>query len=315
VVRRGIIDTLRRGFDNAIANWQLALIRFVETLIFVFIAIIGVIVAFVPLIVSLGIKLSDVKAPEDLEGVAMTLLDAWMMFVWVFAGALVLMFLFTLVHSFVEAGCASVFVDADRAAGPETGGPRQRYRLFSMRRWLAGAKDGWWKVFWIYNFAWGAGGLVLLIPLIPIAILTYFLREHTGPAVAIGCMGLALVCLFALVVALTTIMWCNRSVTAWAAQRQGIRVALRTGWRAIKSDLGRHVCIALVMIVVSMAISSALSSFTMAGGFGDFHRHVSFSLVTMPIRLLGQVLGAAFSAMVASWYVASYAALAVENQS
>ena len=314
-MRRGIFDTLRRGFDNAIANWQLALIRFSETLLFGFIAIIGVIVAFVPLIVSLGIKLSDVRDPEDLQGVAMTLLDAWMMFVWVFVGALVLAFLFMLVHSFVEAGCASVFVDADRAAGPETGGARQRFRLFSMRRWLAGAKDGWWAVFWIYNFAWGAGGLVLLIPLIPVAILTYFLREHTGAAVAIGCMGLALCCLFALVVMLTTIMWCNRAIVAWAAQRQGIRVALRTGWRAIKSDLGRHVLIALVMILVSMAVSSALSSFSMMGGFGDYRHNLSFSLVMMPVRMIGQVLGTAFSAMVASWYIASYAALAVENKS
>lgn len=315
-MRRGVIDTLRRGADNTFANWPLSLIRFSEVLLFGLIAVAAVIATVLPLLVSFGIHLADVHTPEEVETAMLTLLDKWVMLLWVMLGVLVMLLVFMIIHSFVEAGCAFVFVDADRAAGPQTAGPRQRYKLFSVERWMAGAKEGWWEVFWIYNLAWGAAALVLLIPLIPIAALVFALHDKPAPAIAVGCVGLVLFMLFAIVVAVVTGMWTNRSIVQWAAQRGEIRQALSTGWRAIKTDLGRHLLVALAIFVIAMAGSSFFASFSMFAAFGDSVRGTAaFNMVTLPIRLVGSLLSSAFSAVIGSWYIASYAALAVENKS
>jgi hypothetical protein len=315
-VRRGIIDTLRRGGENAIANWQLSAIRFAEVIVFAMISIAAVIASLVPILLSVGIRLADVHTPEELESAMMTLLERWMLLVWIALGFCVLLALFLFIHSFVEAGCARVFVDADRAAGPAVLGPRQRYRSFSAERWMAGAKEGWWKVFWIYNLAWGAASIVLLIPLLPIAVLLIVFRESPAAMATAGCAGMLLFLLFAIVVAMVTGMWVNRAIVNWAAQRTTARASLGTAWRALKSDLGRHLLAALAIIVVALAGSTVFASFSMFAAFGGAMGHnATFSLVTLPIRLVGSLLSSAFSALIGSWYIAAYAALAVENKS
>jgi len=314
-VKRGVIDTLRRGAENAIANWPLAAIRFAEVVMFGIIAVAAVILSLIPLLVHLGIVFRDVQSSEEVAAVIGTLLERWTLFIWFGTGVLVMLIVFVLIHSYVEAGCARVFVDADRAAGPAVAGPRQRYRLFSMDRWLAGAKEGGWKVFWIYNLAWSVAALILLIPLIPILVLLLVLRENPAAAAGIGCLGLIVFLIFAVVVGIIVGMWTNRAIADWAVQRGSARQALASGWRAVKSDPGRHLLAALAIFVVAMAGSSLFASFSMFAAFGDSVGHnMTFNLVTMPLRMVGSILSSAFSALIGSWYLATYAALAVESQ-
>ena len=121
--------------------------------------------------------------------------------------------------------------------------------------------------------------------------------------------------LFAIVVTIVTAMWSNRAIVEWAAQRSGIRTPLGAAWRAVKSDLGRHLLIALAIFVIGMAGSSFFSSFSMFAAFGDsLGRHGGFNMVTLPVRLIGSMLNSAFSALIGSWFLASYAALAVESK-
>jgi len=314
-VRRGIIDTLKRGAENALANWQLTLIRFIEGLAFGALAVIGIIVALVPLFVSLGIRLSEIRDADDMQSVMTALLAQWTVFMWFGIGMLALFVFFVVVHSYVEAGCARVFVDADLMAGPATSGAKGRYRAFSLSRWFAGAREGGWRVFWIYNLAWTVTALILLIPLVPVAALMFVFRSDPAVSAGVGCLGILAVLLFGIVLGLVTGMWTNRAIANWAAQRSTARHALATGWRAMKMDFGRHLLIALAIIVVALAGSSAFSTFSMFGSFGHSMRGDNIiNVMTAPIRMFGTILSWGFSSLIGSWYLASYSALSVENK-
>jgi hypothetical protein len=155
-VKRGTFDVLRRGVDNTVANWPLILIRIAEMVILGMLAIAMLFIALVPILVSFGIELSKISSIDDIEQAAFALMEQWILLAWVFVAIFVLLVIFAAMHSLVEAGSARVYVDAEHAAGPALEGPRSRYRVFTIDRWMAGAREGWWTVFWIYNFAWGA---------------------------------------------------------------------------------------------------------------------------------------------------------------
>jgi hypothetical protein len=311
-VRRGVFDLLRRGFDNTVANWQLSLIRFLEAFLFIAITIGAALVIVVPILLSIGIQITDLDTPDEIESAMMSLLTRWMMLIWIAAGITVLLLIFMLVHSFVEAGCARVVADADRIAGPELTGPRNRYRIFSMDRWLAAAKQGWWTVFWIYNGVWAVAGLFMLIPLVPTVIVIFAFRHEEGLAVLTGCLGLLVSILFMILVVIVAAIWSNRAIVTWAIHHTGIAESISIASAAIKRDLARHVLVALALMVVAMAGSMFLSSFSFFAGMAEALGSDALLMMTMPLRLVGSVLNSAFSAVVSTWWIASYAALALD---
>ena len=315
-MRRGVFDTLRRGFDNAVANWGLIVVRIAEMFLFGLIAVIAAFAIVVPILVSIGIQFANITTPDDLVEAMFTLMQQWMLLVWALVAVGVLLIVFVALHSFVDAGCARVYVDGERMAGPAVEGPRTRFRAFSMERWWAGGRDGWWQVFWIYNFAWGLAGLILLIPLIPTLLFMLVFRESPPMVITTGCIGLLLTGMLMILVAIVTGMWTNRAIADWAVHRTGAATTLSEAWRALKADLGRHVLIALAIFVVAMAGSSFFSSFSLISRFASsVHDTLTFSLLTLPLSLAGSILSSMFSAAIAAWYLASYAALSVEKKS
>lgn len=306
-MKRSVFEVLRRSVDNTLANWPLILIRIAEMVLFGLMAVAAVIVAVLPLLVSVGIEFSNINSSDDIESAVFALMERWILLVWIFVAISVLLLLCIVIHAFVEAGSARVYVDAEVLAGPAIEGPRGRYRVFSMERWWAGARDGWWSLFWIYNLAWGAAGPILLIPLLPTIAGMLMLRERPPAAIATGCAGLLITGLLLLFVGAVTGMWVNRSIAEWAVRRSGARESLSAGWAAFRGDLGRHVLIFLTMFVVAMAGSSFFSSFSFLGSFG---RHDLFFL--LPLQIFASLLSSAFSAVVSAWYLASYSALAAE---
>jgi hypothetical protein len=313
-VKRTVFDILRRGLDSTFANWQASLLRFVEGFVFVAIAIGGIIAIVVPILISIGINFTDIDTPEEFESIATALLEKWVLLLWIFLGISVLLLIFILVHSFVEAGCARVFAHAERVAGPEVAGPRARYRTFTIDRWWAGAKEGGWTLFWIYNAVWGLAGLLMLIPLLPTAALVFLLRPNEGAAVLTGCLGLILSLLFMFVLALGAGIWSNRAIVTWGVHGTGARESMSIAWQAIRADLGRHVLSALAILVVTFAGSMFLSSFSMFAGFGELfgQGEALFHVITLPLRFAGSILSSAFSALIGSWTLATYTALAFD---
>lgn len=308
-MRRAVFDVLRRAVDNTIANWPLIVIRIAELVLFGILTIAAVIAAILPIFMSVGIEVSRIDSPDDLESAAIALMERWMLLVWIFVAISVLVLLYIAIHAVVEAGSARVYVDAERAAGPALDGPRSRYRVFSMSRWMTGAREGWWTLFWIYNLAWGMAGLILLIPLLPTIAGMLLLRDEPPAAVATGCVGLIVTVFLMIFVGAVTGMWVNRSITEWAVHRLGPAASLSAGWAAFRADLGRHVLIFLAMFVATMAGSSFFSSLSffpvMGGGDSGF-------FFLMPMQILSSLLNMLFSSIVSAWYLAAYSSLAAE---
>lgn len=312
-MKRNVFDILRRSFDSMLVNWPLIGIRVGEAFVLMLIVILTAIAVLVPILVSIGIEIRKIQTPDDMENAMLVFFEHWPLLLWILLAVVVYFLIAVALHSFVEAGSARVYVDAERIAGPANQGPRSRFRVFSAQRWWAGARDGWWPVFWIYNLAWSVAGLILLIPLIPTAGLMFLFRGEPGVMIGSGCVGLVLTACVGFVVAVITAMWSNRAITEWAAHRFGASMALSQAWRALKSDLGRHILIALAMFVISMAGASVFSSFSMFAAIGDsMHRGDIVNFFTMPIRLVGTFLNTIFSAAVAGWYLAAYSSLSTE---
>ena len=314
-MKRGVTDVLRRGFDNTIANWPLAVVRFFESMLFTVLTVAAIIASIVPILLAVGVRLADLNSPDAWLSAATSLLNRWTLLGWILAAIFGLSIVFLVIHAFVEAGIARVLVDGERIAGPEIAAPRQRYRVFSMARWMAGGREGWWQVFWIYNATWGVGGLLISIPLLVVSLIMLALHKSPGAAVAVGCSGLVMAILFAIPVVVITGMWTNRALVERTIRRASVGNALSSAWQAMKSDFGRHLLIALAMIVIGMAASTFFASFSMFANFGRaLDEKALFTFVTMPMRLIGSMLSWAFGALIANWYLASYSALALESR-
>ena len=314
-MKRGVFDVLRRALDNTLANWPLIAIRLAETVIFFIVTFIAVIAIVVPILVSVGLNLANMTTPDDAVNAFLNLGTKWVLVLWIFLGVSALLLVFVAMHAFVEAGSARVYVDGERMAGPAVEGPRSRFKVFSMERWAAGARDGWWTLFWIYNIGWTLGSAVLLVPLLPTFGIMYSLQDaQPGAAVATGCLGLLLTLLVFFLVAIVTTIWVNRSIADWAVRRAGIRDSLAAGWTAVKADFGRLVLIALSVFVVAMAGSTFFAGFSFFSAFGGAVSESStVMLVTLPLRLIATLCSSAFSAAVASWFLAAYSSVAVEG--
>ncbi|MEA2465083.1 MAG: hypothetical protein QOJ98_2830 [Acidobacteriota bacterium] len=314
-MKRGVFDVLRRALDNTLANWPLIAIRLAETVIFFIVTIVAAIAIVAPILVSLGLNLANMNTPDDVLGAMLNLGTKWVLILWILLGVSVLLLLFVAMHAFVEAGSARVYVDAERIAGPAVEGPRARFKVFSMQRWLAGARDGWWTLFWVYNVAWTFASAILLVPLLPTFAIMYSLQTaQPGVAVVTGCLGLVLTMFLFILVAIVTSIWINRAIADWAVRRAGARDALAAGWAAVKSDFGRLFLIALAVFVVAMAGSTFFAGFSFFAAFGGaFSDSSAAMLMMLPIRVVASLCSSAFSAAVTSWFLAAYSSVAVEQ--
>jgi hypothetical protein len=311
-VKRGIGETLKRGFENTLANWPLILLRLAEILVMFAVMFGAVMLIVVPIALSFGVNASILEAPDEL---AQVLLSKWLLLVYILAIILGVLVLLAALHSFVEAGSARVYVDAERLAGPSNAGGRQRFRVFSMERWISGAKEGWWPVFWIYNATYGLAAMILLIPLLPTLIFMLMFREEPGAMAITGCLGLAMTLMLMIAVGLIVGIWTTRAIATWAARRGGVRDTLSAAWAGFKADIGRHVLVALVILVISFAVSGFFSSFGIFAAFAEMAGKDSPStlLFTMPLRFVGSLLSTIVSVAISAWFLASFTAIATER--
>jgi hypothetical protein len=314
MVKRSVVDVLQRGFENTIANWQLIALRLIGKVVVGAISVAALLAIIVPIFVSIGLHMPAINVPEDVLDVLTTLIHGWALLLWIALAVSVLLLVLVAVHSFIEAGCARVAVDGDRAAERAGAGPAGRFRVFSMSLWLAGAVEGWKTLFWIYNLAWGYSVLFLFIPLLPTLAAILLFSGNDTAVLGIGITGLVFTLLFFVVIAIVTSLWTSRAIVGWTMRHESARAALRTAWGAIKRDRARHALVALVVFVVSGTGSSILSG---VGGFSlighSLNQTALVAFITMPLQLAGWLVSAAFSAVMAGWFLASYAALAVEE--
>ena len=313
-MKRNATDILRRGFNNALANWPLILIRIAEGIVFIGIVIAAIIAAVVPLVLSIGLSHKTWNEPGD---AAEAILDAvaqhWIVLVYVVLIISAVLLVLIAIHSFVAAGCSLVYVDGERRNSAIADPPRYAYRSFTGERWMKGGADGWWTVFWIYNIAWGVAGLVMVAPLLVVLAAMFALRgSGPGAVIGAGCFGAVVSGMFLIAVAIVTNIWVAKAVVDRMARNSGAAESLRSSWREMRTDTARHLAVALVMMAVAFAGSMFLSSFTWMGSMGG--HNPGFSLALMPMQFSASIAHTLFSSAVGSWFLASFAGLAIDSR-
>lgn len=304
-MKRSAIDVIRRGFENALANWPLILIRIAEGVVFGVIVIGAIIAAVVPVLVTAGFSNDvDYRNPENVAVLIVGLfVEHWILVLYLFALFLLILGVLMAIHSFVEAGCARIYIDGERTAG---------FKAFAADRWLRGGVGGWWAVFWIYNLAWSVGALILLGPLV---LTMAGMLAVGGPAgrVAIGCAGLAVTLLLLVPTAILIGMWTQKAIVVCVARTLGAAEALRAARREIKLDFGRHLAVALVLMVIGFIAAMVISGVSFPFSLGQ-NRHAGFfPLLFAPVQIALTFVQSIASAAVHAWSLASFVALTEER--
>src|SRR5688572_21195243 len=108
-------SAIQRGFDNAVANWPLLLIRIAENVALMVLIVLGILVVVVPIGLT-GAFFDDLVAenPEELFQTLMSkaLLPA-LFAILVFS---VILILALAIHSFIQAGVIGVYAEGERQA-------------------------------------------------------------------------------------------------------------------------------------------------------------------------------------------------------
>jgi hypothetical protein len=306
-----VTDIIRRGFESMLANWPLLLIRIAEGIVFVVIAFIAFIAAIVPLGISIGVGSMNAQSPEEVaEFILSIFTDRWLLLVYVFVVATVVLLIFVAIHSFVEAGSTRVYIDAERATLGNPAAARQQLRMFTAERWIEGGRRKWWAVFWVYNIAWGAAGLLMLAPLLLTLLVMLLLRDRQGAVIAAGCLGLAVSILFIFVLAVVVNIWSRKAIVLCVARIHSSSDALSAAWREFRADAGRHIGVTLILFLLTLVGMTVVSSFSMAF---NWNTSPGFNLSVLPLQLIGSFLQTVFSAGMAAWFMASFAALTVDR--
>ncbi len=293
-----------------LANWPLLLIRVAEGVAFAIMAVAAVIAAIVPFFVSLGLSNAHPESPEQVAEMILSILEGrWLLLLYALAVATIVLLLCLLIHSFIEAASTRVYVDAERAAAGVAMPSRAQLRAFTAERWVDGGKRKWWPVFLIYNIAWGVAGLVMLAPLTVLIFLMLLVRESPGPLIAIGCLGGLVSALFIIAVAVVTNIWCRKAIVLCVARVHQASDALSAAWREFRTDAARHIGVVAIIFAIAIVGAGVLSSFSMAF---NWSRSPGFNIAVLPLQMIGSVLNTAFSAAIASWFMACMAALSVE---
>ena len=237
-MKRSLSDVLRRGLDSTIANWPVIALRIAESVVLIGICIAAVIVAIVPAIVAAGLSKDEIFNSGDPSVVVGWIIGHITLFVWMFALAFIVLGVLLAIHAFVEGGAAQIYVDAERNAKRLPTPGRESFRAFSIDRWLAGGAASWWRVFWLYNWAWSVGLLFVLVPLM-LTIAGLILVSDTVGRVVVGCVGLAVAIFVLIPVAIVVSIWCAKAITICVARSLPARESLRLAWRAVRDDKGR----------------------------------------------------------------------------
>jgi hypothetical protein len=311
-VKRNITDVLRRGLDTTIANWPVIVLRIAESLVYAAIIIAGILAAIVPAIVAAGLSADDIRNSSDPGGAVVEwLVGHVMLFVWIFALAFIVLGIMIAIHSFVEGASARIYVEGERAAAKRSGAVRDDLSVFTFDRWLAGGAASWWQIFWVYNLAWSVTLMLVLVPLIITIIIMLAISDTVG-RVVVGCSGVALAVLILIPTGIVTSIWCKKAITICVARAVGARDALRQGWREFKADLGRHLAVAVIVFVISMALNSLVSGFSVPMNIGQ-HKFPTMALMFAPVRVIAGVIQGMIGAAISSFFLACFVSMTEER--
>ncbi|MGA7615864.1 MAG: DUF4013 domain-containing protein [Thermoanaerobaculia bacterium] len=294
----------RRSLDDVIANWPLILVRVAEGFVVFGTIIFSILVAVVPLGIFASLRDFDFRNgdPTRILGAITAGQLAAVLYALLVVGIAVGVLI--AIRSFVEAGTVAVMAEAERT-GTESPVPS-----FTLDRWFRAARNGWWRVFLIYNVIWGVASLILLFPLLAIAAVAVRWLEH--PAVLVAGCALALVfVLVALVVSLITHLWTHFSITASIYGRLGAVEGMKEGLRLFRRHAGPAIVVLIVSFVISFAVGMLGAILNLAHGASQ---HAPFlNLVFLPMQLVMFFVQSALGVFLGLWFTAAIVSLVVRG--
>lgn len=227
-----VSDVVRRGTSNVLANWPTVAIQ--------------VIVAYLSgiLLITSGEPMAEVATPAKTAPGAVpvgAILGDWLPaggLGWVLLFILVAVVLFAtlMLHSFITAGNAFIYIGGERAARVARAIPSEvsAYRVFDMRRWLEGAKSSVWRVAGIYC---AVAAIVILGAGLLFAI-NAGLHKMSG---ALTCGGGVLAALLVLAVGFSFMICLPKAIVICVGRSLSSRESLRLAWGEALDDIGDHV--------------------------------------------------------------------------
>lgn len=305
-------EVLRRSFNNTIANWQLLLFRIGESILLLAIFIGVLIATIIPLAISAGLgNFRDLNAESAAPLIVSLIVRHWMLIIYLLVAVTVVLTIFVVIHSAIEAGSAAVYLEAERAASISRSLSYERFSAFTLPSWLSGVKRGWWPVFWIYNIAWTIATIVIAAPALIASLAAMVLAAGSaGLAIAAGCLGLLATLALAIGVSIVTNVCVKKATVLAMARNVPAREALREAWSSFRLDPARQITVAVILLVVGIGGGAAISVMSSPFGFSD---SLTWQLVTSPLRILGSLVSAGFSAAMAGWLLAAFASMSAEQ--
>jgi hypothetical protein len=321
-VKYRVTDVIRRAFENALANWPMMLLRFASGILMMVVCFGAVVALLVPVAIWFGLSLANTDAWRNLdpEQIVPTLVahGAFIILGLLFLCAVVMVL--ACIYAFVEAAVSRIYYDGEMAAtAREATGDRSsaRFNAFTIARFFEAGRTFWWRTFMVYNTIWGACLAIVLIPLLVTLAVIYTLKG-SPVAIGIGCLMLLLSLMLLVVLAVGASAWCTKSVMVVVSTGARAGDAIRTAWREFRVDVGRHLAVVVLLVVVSMALSSALSSISLFSNIA--HRSDAFgplgplTLMFAPARILAQLLSSVVGAVVGAVYTAAFATLQADRR-
>lgn len=302
-------SAIQRGFDNAVANWPLLLIRIAENVALLVLIVLGILAVVVPIGLT-GAFFEELVAenPEEvLEAVLGKALLPALFAVLVFS---VILVVGLAIHSFVQAGVIGVYAEGERQAAHGANLHRNRFKVFTPEKWVSCARRDWWPYFIIYNVIWGVWGLILLVPLLVIVPAMWLTRDEPEMMLPLACGGLALVVLLMVVTGFLAHLWCTVAIVLRTSGRS-TAAAMGEGWRLTLRRAAPLIVIAIIAIVVSFAAASGVS--VGAFGLGIISSIPGFGLVTLPMQVAISFLQSAVSIVVYGWFLAAVVSVVISS--
>jgi hypothetical protein len=250
-MRLSAVDCLRRGWGNLMANWELVVLQWLQSILVTALFLAGVLVPL--LMLGLGTDLFAGSTPSLDELVVELLNFSWTLLLGLLAAFAIWTVAF-LVHCYVQAGTYGILVTADRQALPGPPRDRRLFRTFSLRDFLGWGGRYVWRYFWFINLFCLLVSLTFLLAVLWVAFMARGGQRWGGPAaLGIGCGGALPLGFLALVLGL----WFSVAQADLAREESDVRTASRVGLSVLGRRLGAVVLLFLLLLIAAVALSVA----------------------------------------------------------
>lgn len=295
---------IQRGFFNLRANWELAAVVWVQTLLMVVFMGLGVL----PLFWLLGVRnlasalamdaaawqrWSSAATERFLASQGPSLTSLW----FALGATFVIWTIGFILYCYLQGGILAILVAADRQCPPGSTRDWELFRVFSLRGLFGWGRRYVWRFFWLFNLLM-ALYLVWILLVVCLVALAAFAAQRWGgmAAFGMGCGG-ALPLLFGLLV---LGLAANLAQVALPVAEATVRGSLRRAFQVLGRRLGAVVLLTVLWILATITISIvvAITSFSLSLLSGQGQAlEVTLRVGTTLIEwLIGSMLAVAFMA-------------------